>query len=552
MAIEDFTVSKEFLENIVNMTGDGIYVTDELGCIIMANRALCDMTGFSREELLGLYGAELLAPDSISLLDVFYSKGFDSEKSTFEAHYYKKDGTQLPVDLKIANMRGTAELAAGIIVSVRDITERKQAEDSLKNAHDELAHSRDFFESVFNMAGDGIHVTDEMGNIVFANKALCDMLGYELTDLLGKPTITLTPDTPVEGCYESLIEELYARDYSNYFEVLYKRKDGSLLTVEAKVTNVQYGSDGRDVLIISARDITERKRAAEELKKAYDELQRSRDFFENVFNMAGDGIYVTDEIGNIVFANKALLNMLGYSADELIGKPAIEITPDLSGFDEYGSMAQEMYAMDTANYFECLYQRKDGSILPVEAKVTNVHYGNEASPAIIISVRDITERKQFERDIKAANDDLEKKVAERTLNLEEVNTALRVLLKGRDEDRVSLEEKLVGNVKELVFPYIEKMQQIKIDGTQKVYLDIIASNLNDIISPFLRKVKHFNLTPSEIQIANFIKHGKNTKEIAALLNLSTRTVEGHRDSIRKKLLINNESTNLRSHLSSLD
>jgi len=552
MAREDVTSSREFLENIVNMTGDGIYVTDELGCIILANRALCDMTGFSREEFIGMYGAELLAPDSISLFDVFYSKGFDSEKSTFEAHYYKKDGTQLPVDLKIATMHGTAELAAGIIVSVRDITERKQAENELKIAQGELRRSRDFFESVFNMAGDGIHVVDESGAIVFANKAMCDMLGYEPGELMGRPAIDIMFQDYSEGVDEQALNKVYVRDFFDYFEVLYQRKDGTLLTVEAKVTNVQYGSQAREALIVSVRDITERKRAAKELKKAYDELQRSHDFFENVFNMAGDGIYVTDEIGNIVFANRALLNMLGYSAGELIGKPAIEITPDLSGSDEYGTMVQEMYAMDTANYFECLYQRKDGAILPVEAKVTNVHYGNEASPAIIISVRDITERKQFERDIKAANDDLEQKVAERTLNLEEVNTALRVLLKGRDEDRGTLEEKLVGNVKELVFPYIEKMQQMNIDGTQKVYLDIIASNLNEIISPFLKKVKHFNLTPSEIQIANFIKHGKNTKEIAALLNLSTRTVEGHRDSIRKKLLIGSDKTNLRSYLSSLD
>jgi DNA-binding CsgD family transcriptional regulator len=215
-------------------------------------------------------------------------------------------------------------------------------------------------------------------------------------------------------------------------------------------------------------------------------------------------------------------------------------------------MVQEMFVMDYSNYFECLYQCKDGTILPVEAKVTNIQYGSQSSSSIIVTVRDITERKRFERDIKAANDNLERKVEERTRNLEEVNTALRVLLKARDEDRMALEEKMVSNVRELVSPYIEKIRQMRLDETQKMYVDIINNNLNDIISPFLKKVKYFNLTPTEIKVANFVKHGKNTKEIAELMNLSSRTVEGHRDSIRRKLNLKKNKANLRTHLFSLD
>jgi PAS domain S-box-containing protein len=552
MAMEDITSSREFLENIVNMTADGIYVTDEMGCIIMVNRSMCDMTGFSPQELIGKYGAELLSDDSLPLFEAFFSHAFDDGKNTMEAFYYKKDGSQLPVDIKIANMHGTAELAAGIIVSVRDITERKKADDALKKANDELRRSRDFFENVFNMAGDGLHIVDAFGAIVFANKAMCDMLGYDSSELMGKRAIELMPQASLEISEQAMLHDIYARDFSDYFEVLFQRKDGTILPVEAKVTTVRYGSQDSEALIVSVRDITERKRTAGELKKAYDELQRSRDFFENVFNMAGDGIYVTDEIGNIVFANTSLLNMLGYSAAELIGKPAIEITPDLGGSDEYGRMVQEMYAMDYSNYFECLYQCKGGAILPVEVKVTNIQYGSQANSSIIVSVRDITERKLFERDIKAANDELERKVDERTRNLEEVNTALRVLLKARDEDRMALEEKMVSNVRELVSPYIEKLKQLRLDVTQKMYIEIIDNNLSDLISPFLKKVKYFNLTPTEIKVANFIKHGKNTKEIAELLSLSTRTVEGHRDSIRRKLSLNKNKANLRTHLISLD
>jgi len=158
------------------------------------------------------------------------------------------------------------------------------------------------------------------------------------------------------------------------------------------------------------------------------------------------------------------------------------------------------------------------------------------------------EERVMERTLELAktNDELEMK----TMNLKEVNTALRVLLKERDDDRAELEEKMMFNLKELVLPYIDKLQKSKVDDKQKAYLGIMESNLNDIISPFVHGIstKFLKLTPSEIQVANLVKLGKTTKEIAELSNLSPRTIEPHRDSIRKKIGIKNKKVNLRTYL----
>ena len=147
----------------------------------------------------------------------------------------------------------------------------------------------------------------------------------------------------------------------------------------------------------------------------------------------------------------------------------------------------------------------------------------------------------------------EEALEEQTYNLEEANAALRVLLRHRDQDKKEFEEKVVFNVKELVFPYVEKLQTNQLNDRQMVYLDIIESHLNDIIAPFLHRLssKYTDLTPSEIKVANFVKDGKTTKEIAELLNLSTGAVEFHRNNLRKKLGLRNKKTNLRSHLLSL-
>ena len=82
------------------------------------------------------------------------------------------------------------------------------------------------------------------------------------------------------------------------------------------------------------------------------------------------------------------------------------------------------------------------------------------------------------------------------------------------------------------------------------YLCILESNLNDIVSPFLHRIstKYLNLTPGEIQVANLVRQGKSSKEIADLLNLSVRTIEAYRDSIRKKMGLKNKKANLRTHL----
>ena len=158
----------------------------------------------------------------------------------------------------------------------------------------------------------------------------------------------------------------------------------------------------------------------------------------------------------------------------------------------------------------------------------------------------LKERKQSTKALKKRERELELN----TRKLEDVNTALRVLLKQRDQDKIELEEKMMSNVKELVLPYLDKLKNSKLDTRQKNCLSIPESNLNEIISPFVHKLSssYYNLTPKEIQVADLIKKGKTTKEIADILSSSTRVIDFHRNNLRKKFGLINKKTNLRSHL----
>ena len=101
-------------------------------------------------------------------------------------------------------------------------------------------------------------------------------------------------------------------------------------------------------------------------------------------------------------------------------------------------------------------------------------------------------------------------------------------------------------------PYLTKLKTRGHNEDQSVVLDIIESNLKDIASSFIMKLssRRINLSPAELRIAGLVKLGKSSKEIAGLLNLSRKTIDSHRDSIRKKLDIRNKKTNLRTYLSS--
>lgn len=136
-------------------------------------------------------------------------------------------------------------------------------------------------------------------------------------------------------------------------------------------------------------------------------------------------------------------------------------------------------------------------------------------------------------------------------SLQDANTALTVLLKHREDDKKELEEKLVGNVRRLIMPYVEKLKTGSLEPFQQTAVAFIDSNLKELISPFLNHIRPFNFTPRQLEIVFLIREGKTTKEIAQLLSVSTDAIDLQRFLIRKKLGLNRAKTNLHSYLLSL-
>ncbi|NOD33668.1 MULTISPECIES: LuxR C-terminal-related transcriptional regulator [unclassified Ruegeria] len=163
-------------------------------------------------------------------------------------------------------------------------------------------------------------------------------------------------------------------------------------------------------------------------------------------------------------------------------------------------------------------------------------------------------RRALEEKLNETLAQLETRVSDRTRELQEANTALRVLLSSLEDDRKSRDMEIVEQVRSRVLPYLGKVRaQLAGDESQSVYLDLVENNLNEITSSLSDKLTDAfaAMTPTEMEIAQMVMFGKTTKDIAKALSRETSTIDFHRNNIRRKLGLDGRDQNLRSHLLSI-
>ncbi|SPD72432.1 hypothetical protein PITCH_A1360001 [uncultured Desulfobacterium sp.] len=306
---------------------------------------------------------------------------------------------------------------------------------------------------------------------------------------------------------------------------------------------------------LSRKEMRERVKAEKQLPKIYlhsileqksalvDSLEAKWSLFSEA---AADRLFIFDSELSLLEVNKAVLEMFppGTRKKDIIGKNLSDFLPHTKKTGEYD---EHLNVIRTGKSYEV----KD--FIPPPPYPRHEHVNIKAfkvGDGLGVVVRDITELKLNEE--RLIKQDLELQTKAR--DLEEMNTALRVLLNRRETDKEELKKSMLLNIKELVYPLLAKLRGTELNRIQKSYIDLMESNLDDISSPFLRimSMDHLRLTPSEIRLADLIKQGKNSKEIAGLLFLSSNTINSYRKRIRKKLGVQNKKINLRTHLIAID
>lgn len=310
--------------------------------------------------------------------------------------------------------------------------------------------------------------------------------------------------------------------------------------------------------------------------KAKRELNNSEKKLRSLIETTNDLVWEIDLNGVYTYAGPGVKYLLGYHVDELIGTTIFDTVIDEEVERTKAFFRDGCKALKPFSGWVVSLLRKDGQLVIVEISGTPLLDDDGKLVGWCGFDKDITDRKKAEAELQKAHADLvnsnkllqkeieERKLIEKALrereedlktkayDLQEANTALKVLLKHREEDKHKIEEQVSLNVKKLVEPYLQSLGKSGLSSTQQTYFDILQSNLREIISPFTRKLssEFVGLTLTEMKVANLVRLGKTTKEIADLTMVSEKTVEHHRESIRRKLGIKKKRISLGSHLHS--
>lgn len=270
--------------------------------------------------------------------------------------------------------------------------------------------------------------------------------------------------------------------------------------------------------------------------------------FRKLAEMLPEAVYEADSNARLTYMNANGRRQFGYTRRDNIRRLevydliAVESRPEAR--EKFTRIAEEGETLCSDYMAVC----KDGRFFPALFLCTPIV---ESRKPIGVRgfIRDISSCRQAKKALQLTHDELEEKAA----RLEEANIALRVLLEQHEKDKNDLAKDVLANIETLILPHLERMRDSHLSPEQKVLLKLAESNLRQIVSPFARSLAAglYRLTPMEIRIANLIKQGKTTKEIAQLLRLASSTIDTHRNHIRKKLKIKNQKINLRNYLNSI-
>lgn len=523
-------------------------------CIVRANSPFLEMSGIPERQITGkkIYQLDYYRWD-ISALHYLLEELIPKQKTVYQYELALLKGASEKITLTCCAqlISDESKTESRYLLIMQDITGYKHATEEQQRLLSLIRAEKKRISEILDSELDEIWVCDSEGRLIAVNEAVSasyDLDPDTFTDFSLKQLTAGIEIHDGTGNRRSIADcplnrALYGEILKNEEEVIRHPLTNKLMY--RLVTSVPLESDdGKTIGAIAVvYDITSSRIIRQE-------FMQTKTLLENVYSSLDDAVFVVSPVTQkIINCNPATEKMFGYSKDEIIGKSTRMLHVDQNTFNEFGRKAARI--LETADTYRDGFKlrRKDGTVFSTLHTVKAIRDTAGEVTMLISVVRDTSNL----NDLICELDKKEKALTAKSKRLEEMNTTLRILLDQREVEQNHFKGLISDNIKEMILPIVDKLRKTPLSDLQKEYLRVLKRNINQIGGVFKnrRDLKMMLLTPTEIKIADYIKRDLKSAEIANKMNISIRTVEFHRNNIRRKLEIKDRNINLKTFLLSL-
>jgi len=377
--------SEERFRTIVEGSPDAIFLADpETGIIIDANSRASELTARPHEEIIGMHQAQLHPPRIEEYSRVTFKEHARKTYHPFENFVLRPDGTEVPVEVlaQMVTIKGR-QVLQGVF---RDITERKSVEKD-----------KERLINAINRSTEGITIADENDRFIYVNAAYAMIFGRTQEELIGDTWRKIVPPETITQTEKGLSETIHNRDVGVFKqEVPGLRKDGSIIPIDVSATGF-FDRDGKYLgHVCIVMDVTERKKAHEELLKFKLGIERS-----------DESVFITNIDGSIIYVNPAFEKIYGYSREEALGKTPRILKSGLLPSEDYKPFWDTLLAKNIVKG-ELINKTKDGRLLNIGGSANPILNEDGNIIGFLAIQRDITEAKRAEELLRKSMLKLEK------------------------------------------------------------------------------------------------------------------------------------------------
>ncbi len=376
---EKLKQSENSYRNNIESFPDGIVTLNTDGFVESANPAFLELTGFSKEEILGKHISKmpLFCPQDIQKYQHFLKEVLKGKKvKTFEIKWAHRDGTHRLGEIHSGAIKRDNQIT-GVQIIARDITECRQENEQYK--------------AIVQNTPVGFWLNDTSGNIIDVNDIYCRMTGYTRQELL---KMSIKDIEIVEKPYEIVrhIEDIAKSGY-DIFETKHRCKDGTIINVEISASRIDLG-EARNLVFI--RDINERKQVQAAL---YESEEKYRSLVKNV--RMGVFRSTPGPIGRFLEVNPAMQEITGYSREELL---SMDVCNLFLNPQERAMVLDKLSKVTDTITMELKMKKKDGSQMVVSDTKAPVRDDKGRVLYFDGILEDITERKRAEDELKESEE----------------------------------------------------------------------------------------------------------------------------------------------------